>query len=93
MSYAEPTHEIRAEDASILCLMRRRKTKSIVSKIDEVNSEERGLFYQLISHDKTRLTNYYIIFTRWPLAASHDALRIETVSFLTQRRKETLRKI
>ena len=37
--YAEPTHEIRAEDASILCLMRRRKTKSIVSKIDEVNSD------------------------------------------------------
>ena len=31
LSYAEPTHEIRAEDASILCLMRRRKTKSIVS--------------------------------------------------------------
>ena len=28
LSYAEPTNETRAEDACILCLVRRRKTKS-----------------------------------------------------------------
>ena len=33
-----------AEDASILCLMRRRKTKSIVSKIDEVNRDSDRVF-------------------------------------------------
>ncbi len=28
LNYAEPTNEARAEDACILCLVRRRKTKS-----------------------------------------------------------------
>ena len=46
-----------------------------VSKIDEVNSVERGLFYQLMKHDSTRfifVTSTFLhsmatrSFARWP---------------------------